>query len=100
MAKLVHLACFAINSVPYFEYIESAANWADEISRDGAQGNWAPRNAFSVGECGVAVELLTLPCLAVIKIFEYCRSQSWTEETGTLTYGARFHPLFLTIWRL
>jgi hypothetical protein len=71
MAKLVHLACFAIRSVPYFEYIESKANWADEISRVGAQGNWAPRNAFSVKECGVVVELLTLPSLAVIKIFEY-----------------------------
>ena len=71
MAKLVHPACFAIRSVPYFEYIESKANWADEISREGTQGNWAPHNAFSVKECGVVVELLTLPTLAVIKIFEY-----------------------------
>jgi hypothetical protein len=71
MAKLVHLACFAIRSVPYFEYIESKANWADEISREGAQGNWVPCNAFSVEECGVVVELLTLPSLAVIRIFEY-----------------------------
>ena len=71
MAKLVHLACFAIRSVPYFEYIESKANWADEISRVGAHGNWAPRNALSVEECGVVVELLTLPSLAVIRIFEY-----------------------------
>jgi len=71
MARLVHLACFAIRSVPYFEYVESAANWADEISREGAQGNWAPRNAFSVEECGVVVELLSLPSLAVIRIFEY-----------------------------
>jgi len=71
MAKIIHLACFAIRSVPYFEYIESAANWADEISREGAQGNWAPRHAFSVGECRAVVELLTLPCLAVVRIFEY-----------------------------
>ena len=71
MAQLVHLACFAIRSVPYFEYIESKSNWADEISREGARGTWAPHNAFSVGECGVIVELLTLPCVAIIKIFEY-----------------------------
>ena len=70
-AKLVHLACFAIRSVPYFEYVESKANWADEISRKGTQGNWAPANAFSVDKCGIAAELLTLPSLAVIKIFEY-----------------------------
>jgi hypothetical protein len=71
MAKLVHLACFAIRSVPYFEYVESKANWADEISREGTQGNWAPCNAFSIKECGVVVELLTLPNLAVVRIFEY-----------------------------
>ena len=71
MAQLVHLACFAIRSVPYFEYVESAANWSDEISREGAQGNWAPNNAFSVGECGVIVELLSLPSLAIVIIFEY-----------------------------
>ena len=56
--------------MPYFEFIESAAEWADEISRKGTQGNWAPNNAFSVQECGVAAELLTLPSLAVIGIFE------------------------------
>ena len=71
MAMLVHLACFALRSVPYFEYIESAANWADEISREGTRGNWAPKNAFSVEKCEVVVELLTLPSLAVVKIFEY-----------------------------
>ena len=71
MAQLVHLACFAIRSVPYFGYVESAANWPDEISREGTQGNWAPSNAFSVGECGVIVELLSLPSLAIVIIFEY-----------------------------
>ena len=71
MAKIIHLACFAIHSVPYFEYVESKANWADEISRVGAQGNWASHNAFSVSECGVAVELLTLPSLAIVRVFEY-----------------------------
>ena len=52
MAKLVHLACFALRSVPYFEYIESTANWVDELSREGTHGNWAPRIAFSVEKVG------------------------------------------------
>ncbi len=51
--------------------VEPAANWADEISREGTQGNWAPKNAFSVEKCGVVLELLTLPSLAVVRIFEY-----------------------------
>ena len=57
-----------VRSVPYFEYVESKANWADEISRVGAQGNWASHNAFPVSECGVAVELLTLPSIAIVKV--------------------------------
>ena len=71
MAELVHLVCFASRSVPYFEYVGSKSNWADEISREGAQGIWAHLNAFSVEECGVLVELLQLPCLAVVRVLEY-----------------------------
>ena len=41
------------------------------ISREGTPGNWTPRNAFSVKECGVVAELLTLPSLAAIRSFEY-----------------------------
>ena len=70
IAKLVHLACFSVRLVPSFE-MESGANWASSMSRHGAQGSWAPRNDFPVAKCSVVVELLTLPCLAVIRIFDY-----------------------------
>ena len=46
--------------------MESKANWANEISRGGAQGNWAPRNTFSIRERGSS-ELLTLLNLAVAR---------------------------------
>ena len=39
--------------------------------QDGAQGNWASDNRFSIGKCGTAAKLLTLPGLAVIRIFTY-----------------------------
>ena len=61
---------FAVASMPYFDYVELTASWADEISRVGAQGNWASLNTFSMSECGVAVKLLTLPSLAIVRIFE------------------------------
>ncbi len=70
MVKLVHLVCFATRSVPYVEYVESKATGADEMSRDGTQGIWAPRNALPVGECGVAADPITLPSLALVSIFE------------------------------
>ena len=62
---------FAIRSVPYFEYVESKADWANEISREGAQGSWAPCNAFSVKGCRVVVKLLKHPSLAVFLIFKH-----------------------------
>jgi len=65
------MACFAVRTVPYFEYVESKANWSDEISREGARGKWALRNDFAVGECNVLVELLSLPCMAIVIVFEY-----------------------------
>ena len=71
IAKIVHLKHSNSRAAPYFEYIELEADKAKRVSKAGTQGTWAPRNAFSVKECGVVAELLTLPCIAVIMIFEY-----------------------------
>ena len=71
MAKVVHLGAFALEAVAYYEYVESKANWSDEISRMGTRGNWARRNGFAVSDCGVATILLHLPCLAIAKVFAY-----------------------------
>lgn len=70
MAKVVHLACFALGTVPYFEYVESKANWSDEISRKGASGEWTAANGLIVGSYDVASALLLLPCVAIVKMFE------------------------------
>ena len=71
MALFLHAACFALRSKPYFEYVESKANWADEISRLGLKGPWAARNGFRVGCCAFPAQLLALPFAAVIKLFQF-----------------------------
>ena len=71
MAKLFHLACFALKTVPYFEYIQSEANWSDEISRDGSSGKWIVKDGFEASHCQIATELLHLPSFAVTKVFEF-----------------------------
>ena len=58
MARVVHLACFALGTLPYFEYVESGANWSDEISRKGTTGRWAIANGFSVTSCRTVDVLL------------------------------------------
>ena len=71
MAKVIHLASFALGVGSYYEYVESKANWPDEISRRSLSGMWANRNGFTVETCEVASILLQLPCIAVFKVFTY-----------------------------
>ena len=35
---VVGLACFALEASHYYEYVLSASNWSDEISREGLEG--------------------------------------------------------------
>ena len=71
MAKAIHLGTFALESQAYYEYVESKANWSDEISREGMNGRWAVENKFSTRHCGVATLLLRLPSIAVVGVFSF-----------------------------
>ena len=58
-------------------------SWVEKL---GVEGWQCPRfpEAFSVKECGVVVELLTIPSLAVIEIFVV----GYTEPTAAIDKGA------------
>ena len=71
MAKFAHLACFALHTAPYFEYVESKANWADEISRCGLAGKWAQQQHFSLGRCTFVPQLLALPSVAMARVISF-----------------------------
>ncbi len=58
MTKIIHLRAFAIEAQAYYEYVESKANWFDEISRKGTQGSWADCNGFEIQRCGVPTIML------------------------------------------
>ena len=51
MAQFVHSANFALQATPYYEYVEYAANWSEEISREGLRGAWAKDRRFKLGIC-------------------------------------------------
>ena len=44
IAKATQLGGFALEIQSYYEYVESEANWSDEISRLGSKGPWATQN--------------------------------------------------------
>ena len=71
MVKAVHLGAFSLQAQAYYEYVESKANWSDEISRLGIKGPWATRNNFQIRHCDVAIILLRLPCIAIASVFSF-----------------------------
>ncbi len=48
MSRMIHLALYALNCWIFWEWIPSKSNWADAISRLGAQDPWLHRNGFRV----------------------------------------------------
>ena len=71
MAKAVHLGAFALQAQAYYEYVESKANWSDEISRLGLRGPWARKEGFLLYTCQATTLLLELPCFAIVTVFSY-----------------------------
>ena len=71
MAKFIHLANFALKANPYYEYVESKANWSDEISREGLAGKWARDHDFCLARCSFLYQIISLPCEAVVVLFSF-----------------------------
>ncbi len=71
IAQAPQLGCFALEIQSYYEYVESKANWSDEISRLGSKGPWAIQNNFQIQQCQVAMMLLQLPCIAIAGVFAF-----------------------------
>ena len=47
IAQFIHSAFFALEALLFWEYIPSKSNWADPISRLGANDPWHTRMSFS-----------------------------------------------------
>ena len=71
MARLAQMVNFSLGASAYYEYVETKANWADEISRLGLKGTWAKKNGFKLARCQFVPLLLWLPCFALVKVFQF-----------------------------
>ena len=70
LSHLIHLACFALRIWIYWEYIPSKSNWADSISRLGAQDPWHQSNGFTLYRAFFPIVIWHLPFPAVVTVFE------------------------------
>eukprot|EP00438_Fugacium_kawagutii_P015959 Skav227096 [mRNA] locus=scaffold199:6515:11398:+ [translate_table: standard] len=68
MAQAVHLLMFHLRCFSFFEWIPSASNWSDGISRDDFRDDWLNSHQFRVHQSSVPVllwrfDFLTLSCI-------------------------------------
>ena len=68
---LERLAQFALRASFFFEYIPSKTNWADAVSRIGFHDPWIHQRGFSCHVACFPFQLLDLPFLAVLRVFEF-----------------------------
>ena len=71
MARFAQVASFALQTAPYYEYVQSEADCADEISRQGLQGVWAQQHGFALGVCTFVPQLLQLPVVVLAQLFSF-----------------------------
>eukprot|EP00438_Fugacium_kawagutii_P032679 Skav221340 [mRNA] locus=scaffold1845:52003:52989:+ [translate_table: standard] len=68
MAQAVHLLMFYLRCFSFFEWVPSASNWSDGISRDDFRDDWLNFHKFRVHQSSVPVllwrfDFLTLSCI-------------------------------------
>ena len=71
LGHLIHLALFALRAQGYWEYVQSKSNWADDISRLGAEDPWWRCHGFDFYSSYLPTILLQLPFVAVVITFEF-----------------------------
>ena len=71
LSHLIHLACFALKTWIYWEYIPSKSNWADAISRLGFADPWHQHHGFTQHYAYFPTIIWNLPLPAITLVFEY-----------------------------
>ena len=71
IAQFIHAALFALEALLFWEYIPSKSTWANPISRLGAHDPWHSSNFFIRFQSCLTLQLLDLPFLAVVKVFQF-----------------------------
>ena len=71
MAMVVHALLFSLRCGMYFEYVQSPANWADEISRKGLAGPWHLRKGFCTARLSIPLEVLKLDLKTLLRVFSF-----------------------------
>ena len=71
MAGCIHALLYSLRSGCYFEWVQSADNWSDGISRPGIHDEWYQAHGFRVHRVPVPLLLLRLPYTLISRVFQF-----------------------------
>lgn len=71
MAQIAHLLLYHLQAHIYWEWIPSASNWSDGVSRTGHHDPWLSRHGFSIHTSTVSLLLWHLPFRALSRVFSF-----------------------------
>ena len=71
LAQMIHLLLFHLDSKLYFEWVQSASNWADGISRRGSADSFVHKAGFALFKQKVPTFLWRWPLLLLSRVFQY-----------------------------
>ena len=70
MSRMIHVALYSLNCWIFWEWIPSKSNWADAISRMGAEDPWLKVRHFDIFPAFFPLFLWSLPFQALVTLFE------------------------------
>ena len=71
LAAMIHAALFALQVWVYFEWVESEANWADGVSREGRNCQWSKDHGFAVQGIVFTHRVLMLPVYPMMRLAQF-----------------------------
>ena len=71
MSGSVHAVLCGLGCATYFEWVQSADNWSDGISRSGIYDPWMRRYAFQPAVSAPLLLLLQLPVPILVRAFSF-----------------------------
>ena len=68
---IIHITLCQLRCSVYFEYVESDANWADGISRDGFRDSWHAEHKFVPASISLPVEIFRLDSVSLFHVLSF-----------------------------
>jgi hypothetical protein len=71
ISLIIHMVLFSLKCCVFFEYVESAANWSDGISRSGTLDTWHREHGFTAARISMPTEVFLLHTWSLMHVLSF-----------------------------